>query len=261
MSPASIELLKVILGFIAKIAYPLVLALFLILFRREIASVGRMLLIFGQKITGGIERGDLALKYDKWTLEAAQKVRSENLDSAARTIQELLSPAAPLALGYVDNFLGGFVIGETGCFKYERADELRPYRMVDIFTVYIPRTLEDIESTSQSLVHDVYGKAGTKNISIQSKYGRAFTGFAVLHGDTLYPVDVPKTLTSIQHVFNYRGEQLRIGGMKAEDIKRLEEQNLTDFANIVKERTKALQQSGCIRVVRKSEVLFSEHHE
>jgi hypothetical protein len=259
MSPANTELLKVILGFVGKIAYPLVLALFLILFRREIASLGRMLLDFGQKVTGGLERGDLNLSIGEFAIAAAKKMRSENLDSAARTIQELLSPAAPLALGYVDNFLGGFIIGETGCFKYERADELTPYRMVDIFTVYIPRTLEDIESTSQSLVHDVYGNAGAKNISIQSKYGRPFTGFAVLHEGTLYPVDVPKTLTSIQHVFNYRGEQLRIGGMRVEDIKRLEEQNLTDFANIVKERTKALQQSGCIRVVRRSEALFLEN--
>ncbi|HSV63605.1 MAG TPA: STING domain-containing protein [Chthoniobacterales bacterium] len=259
MSPENTELLKVILGFLGKIAYPLILVLFLILFRREIASLGRMLLDFGQKVTGGIERGDLALKYGDWSVEALKKVRSENLDSAARTIQELLSPAAPLALGYADNFLGGFIIGDSGCFRYERSDELRQYRMADIFTVYIPRTLEDIESTSQSLVHDVYGNARAKNISIQSKYGRAFTGFAVLHEGTLYPVDVPKTLTSIQHVFNFRGDQLRIGGMKAEDIKRLEEQNLTDFANIVKERTKALQQSGCIRVVRKSEALFSEH--
>ncbi|HKP01897.1 MAG TPA: STING domain-containing protein [Chthoniobacterales bacterium] len=259
MSPANIELLKVILGFLGKIAYPLILALFLILFRREIANLGRMLLDFGQKVTGGIERGDLGLKYGDWSIEALKKVRSENLDSAARTIQELLSPAAPLALGYVDNFLGGFVIGESGCFKYERANELSQYRIVGIFTVYIPRTLEDLESSSQSLVHDVYGSARAKNISIQSKYGRAFTAFAVLHEGTLFPVDVPKTLTSIQHVFNYRGEQLRIGGMKVEDIKRLEEQNLTDFANIVKERTKALQQSGCIRVVRKSEALFSEN--
>ena len=122
MSPGNIELLKAILGFLAKIAYPLVLALFLILFRRQIASLGKMLLDLGQKVTGGIERGDLALKYGDWSVEALKKVRSENLDSAARTIQELLSPAAPLALGYVDNFLGGFIIGDSGCFKYDRSD-------------------------------------------------------------------------------------------------------------------------------------------
>lgn len=259
MSPANTELLKVILGFVAKIAYPLVLVLFLILFRREIASLGRMLRNFGRTVTGGIARRELALKWDKLTLGAADKLRSEDPDAAARTIQKLLSPAAPLALGYVANFLGGFIIGETGCFKYERADELRRYPIVDTFTVYIPRTLEDIESTSQSLVHDVYGKARAKNISINSKYGRPFTGFAVLHQDRLYPVDVPKTLTSIQHVFDYRGKQLEIEGLKAEDIKRLEEQNLTDFFNIVKKETKALQQSGCIRVVRESEALFSEN--
>src|SRR5262249_47562237 len=151
----------------------------------------------------------------------------DNLATAAKTIQELLSPAAPLALGYVDNFLGGFVAGtenESG-FHYQTDDSLKKYRVATVFTIFIPRRLSDIESTSQSLVHDKYGDKPIKNISIKSKYGRPFTAFAVLDPDqnVLYPVDVPKTLTSIQHVFRFRERQLRIeGNLGSKEITELE---------------------------------------
>src|SRR5215831_19087969 len=146
------ELLKVILDFIARMAYPIVFGLLLILFREQIAGVFEILKQLVASVKGGVETGQVALKYGDFTLSAAQKLRSDNLATAAKTIQDLLSPAAPLALGYVDNFLGGFVADSNSGFEYLKDDSLGKYRVEKVFTIFIPRRLSDIESSSQSLV-------------------------------------------------------------------------------------------------------------
>lgn len=253
------ELLKVILDFVARMAYPIVFGLLLILFREQIAGVFEILKQLVASVKGGVETGQVALKYGDFTLSAAQKLRSDNLATAAKTIQDLLSPAAPLALGYVDNFLGGFVLDSDNRFEYLKDDSLREYTVAKAFTIFIPRRLSDIESSSQSLVHDKYGDKPIKNISIKSQYGRPFTAFAILDPDhdVLYPVDVPKTLTSIQHVFRFRERQLRIeGNLGSKEITELENKNLDEFADILLKRTKSLQESGSIRVIRERTMLF-----
>lgn len=255
------ELLKLILDFIARIAYPIMFGLLLILFREQIAGVFEILKQLVASVKGGVETGQVALKYGDFTLSAVQRLRSDNLATAAKTIQDLLSPAAPLALGYVDNFLGGFGAGngnDSG-FHYLADDALKQYRVAKVFTIFIPRRLSDIESASQSLVHDKYGDKPIKNISIESKYGRPFTAFAVLDPgqDILYPVDVPKTLTSIQHVFRFRETQLKVeGNLGSKEITELENKNLDEFAEILLQRTKSLQESGSIRVIRERAMLF-----
>ena len=254
------ELLKLILDFVARIAYPIMFGLLLILFREQIGGVFEILKQLVASVKGGVETGQVALKYGDFTLSAVQRLRSDNLATAANTIQDLLSPAAPLALGYVDNFLGGFVADNgSGGFHFLADDALKQYRVAKVFTIFIPRRLSDIESASQNLVHDKYGDKPIKNISIESKYGRPFTAFAVLdpEQDTLYPVDVPKTLTSIQHVFRFRETQLKVeGNLGSKEITDLENKNLDEFADIVLARTKSLQESGSIRVIRERTMLF-----
>ncbi len=254
------ELLKLILDFVARIAYPIMFGLLLILFREQIGGVFEILKQLVASVKGGVETGQVALKYGDFTLSAVQRLRSDNLATAAKTIQDLLSPAAPLALGYVDNFLGGFVADNGGGgFHFLADDALKQYRVAKVFTIFIPRRLSDIESASQNLVHDKYGDKPIKNISIESKYGRPFTAFAVLdpEQDTLYPVDVPKTLTSIQHVFRFRETQLKVeGNLGSKEITDLENKNLDEFADIVLARTKSLQESGSIRVIRERTMLF-----
>jgi hypothetical protein len=254
------ELLKLILDFIARIAYPIMFGLLLILFREQIAGVFEILKQLVASVKGGVETGQVALKYGDFTLSAVQRLRSDNLATAAKTIQDLLSPAAPLALGYVDYFLGGFVADNgIGGFHFLADDALKQYRVAKVFTIFIPRRLSDIESASQSLVHDKYGDKPIKNISIESKYGRPFTAFAVLdpEQDILYPVDVSKTLTSIQHVFRFRETQLKVeGNLGSKEITELENKNLDEFAEILLERTKSLQESGSIRVIRERTLLF-----
>jgi hypothetical protein len=254
------ELLKLILDFIARIAYPIMFGLLLILFREQIGGVFEILKQLVASVKGGVETGQVALKYGDFTLSAVQRLRSDNLATAAKTIQDLLSPAAPLALGYVDNFLGGFVADNgIGGFHFLADDALKQYRVAKVFTIFIPRRLSDIESASQNLVYDKYGDKPIKNISIESKYGRPFTAFAVLdpEQDILYPVDVPKTLTSIQHVFRFREAQLKVAGnLGSKEITELENKNLDEFADIVLERTKSLQESGSIRVIRERTMLF-----
>ena len=114
-----------------------------------------------------------------FTREVTQKIRSETPDSAAKTIQDLLSPAAPLALGYVDNFLQGLVVGDDGGFEFLPDPQLGRFQIEKIFTIYIPRELPEDAASSPSLVEAEYRNEKIKNISIQSKYGRPFTAFAI----------------------------------------------------------------------------------
>jgi hypothetical protein len=252
------ELLKIILNFISSIAYPLVLGMLLILFRKEIGGALEILRQFFLKVKEGFESGRLDIAYGPFTARVAQKILSENPDSAAKTIQDLLSPAAPLALGYVDNFLQGLVVAGDGGFEFLPDPQLGRYQIEKIFTIYIPRELPEDAASSPSLVEAEYRNEKIKNISIQSKYGRSFTAFAILRNTTLYPVDVPKTLTSIQQVFRYREKQLEIDAkMDAVQIQALEGKNLETFADIIRDRTKSLQASRCIRIIRERSALFS----
>ena len=253
------ELLKIILNFISSIAYPLVLGMLLIVFRKEIGGALGILRQFFLKVNERFESGDIdRLTVGSLTLELTKKIRSEAPDAAAKTIQDLLSPAAPLALGYVDNFLQGLVVGDDGGFEFLPDAQLGQFRIEKVFTIYIPRDLPKDAASSPSLVEAEYGNEKIKNISIQSKYGRPFTAFAILRDTTLYPVDVPKTLTSIQQVFRYREKQLEIDAkMDAVQIQALEGKNLETFADIIRDRTKSLQASRCIRIIRERSALFS----
>ena len=192
---------------------------------------------------------------------AALKVKQQDLPAAAETLQKLLSPAAPLALGYVDNFLAGCILKKGGGFEIAVLENPpgKKYEITRVFTIYIPRKLSDVDSLSQNLVGDEDRGEQIKSISIQSAYGRPFTGFAVLRADrnTLYPVDVPKTLTSIRHVFRFRQQQLKLQGFPDEAIARLENENLDEFAAIIEEKTDSLRASGTVRVIREQNQLFS----
>jgi hypothetical protein len=149
-------------------------------------------------------------------------------------------------------------VGGDGGFEFLPDPQLGRYQIEKIFTIYIPRELPEDAASSPSLVEAEYRNEKIKNISIQSKYGRAFTAFAILRNTTLYPVDVPKTLTSIQQVFRYREKQLEIDAkMDAVQIQALEGKNLETFADIIRDRTKSLQASRCIRIIRERSALFS----
>jgi nucleotide-binding STING sensor domain-containing protein len=252
------ELVKTLLDFVARIAYPLVLALFLVLFRPQLAAMFLVLEKIFKTVQGGVERGDVEIKYGSLTVSAARKLRSDNLESAAKTVQELLSPAAPLALGYIDNFLHGLVVTSDGRFRFGVEESLAQYRTLTILTIYIPRSLRDDEPQAPNLINDEYRDEDIRNVSIESKYGRPFTGFAILRANCLYPVDVPKTLTSIRHVFKFRERQLMVDAhMDATQIDELERKNLDEFARIVEDRSRELQESGCIRVIRDRSALFA----
>ena len=262
----AMELLKTILDFIAKIAYPLVIGLALCLFRRQLAASLEVL----KGILTEIEEGRKNVRVGSIEVTssmeeaAALKVKQQDLPAAAETIQKLLSPAAPLALGYVDNFLAGCVVKKGGGFEVAVLEHPAgpKFEITRAFTIYIPRKLSDIDSSSQNLVGDEYQGEEIKSISIQSTYGRPFTGFAVLRVDrnTLYPVDVPKTLTSIRHVFRFRQKQLKLQGFPDEAIARLENENLDEFAAIIEEKTESLRASGTVRVIREQNQLFSPGH-
>lgn len=183
-------------------------------------------------------------------------MRAPNINAAARTVQDLLSPAVPLALGYVDNFLASVVIDDGG-FQYQLEEPQKNYTMAKYFTICIPKELHDSTDTSPNLVRTEYGQEKIEVVAIRSKLGRPFTGFAILRGSTLYPVDVPKTLTSIRRVFRFRQTQLKVESNMADDeIKKLESKNLDEFEEVLKANTKALRNSGHIQIVRDPRLLF-----
>jgi hypothetical protein len=250
------ELLTVILDFVAKISYPLVLGLLLILFRKQFAGIFEVL----RGILKEIESGRKNVSYGELALTTAAQLQKEDLGSAARIIQKLLSPAAPLALGYVDNFVRSFKKTDAGGISLEVAGEASSaeYEIVRNFTIYIPRRITDIESSSRDLVRDKFPESEIKNISIQSTGGRPFTGLAVLKNGRIHPVDVPKTLTSIRLVFSFREQQLKVeGGMGMREIERLENENLDEFAGIIEGKIKSEKMTGLVRVIRDRDELFS----
>jgi len=257
------ELLKTILDFVAKVAYPVILGIAFVLFRKQL---GGILKEFGGILLEVKERR-LRLSFQGLELDnpsplavaSLQEVQNApDLASAAKTIQKLLSPAAPLALGYVKNFVEKMKKSESG-IQIEVVEDTtgQKFETIKSFTIHIPEQLTDSDSSSTNLVRDKYPGAQIKNISIQSATGRPFTGLAVLHGDRLYPVDVPQTVTSIRHVFKFRGDELKgKGKMKPEEIEKLENENLDEFANIIEKKIEDLQLSEYVRVIRRSSELF-----
>src|ERR1044071_4496931 len=122
------ELLKAILNFVSSIAYPLVLGLFLILFKKELRGLLEILRQFFLNVKDRFEKGDIEqLKLGGVEMLLAKKLKADLVqepDSAGKIIQDLLSPAAPLALGYFDNFLKGLVVQTEGGFKFLHDEQL-----------------------------------------------------------------------------------------------------------------------------------------
>jgi hypothetical protein len=232
-----------------------------ILFRKEMGGILEVLRGILEEVksrrlhfsVGNLTFGDLA----KNTAEQLQKT---NLDSAAKIVQELLSPAAPLAVGYVENFIARMMKGEDGIQYRLLNDSLPP--TTGIYTIYIPHELTDAEASSTDLIHAKYPGRDIEKISIEPKIsgGRIITGSAIRHQDRLIPVDVPQTLTSIRLVFRFREDQLKVkGNMEAGQIKKLEANSLNEFAEILQQRIKELEMSRCVRVIRDQSHLFPEN--
>jgi hypothetical protein len=250
------DLFKTILEFVAKIANPLVVIVTFLVFRKELKAI----LVVLRDILKNVKSGRLPFSVGNFTVgKLAEHILSEDPVSAAKTIQKLLSPAAPLALGYVDNFIAGFKVKEDGGISLEVIGDSGKYEIVKVFTIFIPHEISDEESISKNLIAARFPGKEIKNMSIESTGGRPFTGSAMLHEGRLFPIDVPKTLTSIRHVFKFREKQLRVEGkMKDEEIEKLENENLDEFADIIEKRIETLRMSGCVRVVRKQSAVFSQ---
>jgi hypothetical protein len=179
------------------------------------------------------------------------------LPSAAKIIQKLLSPAAPLVVGYVENFVARMKKGEDGIQINLLNDRSPP--ISSVFTIYIPHELTDEETSSTNLVQAKYPQTDIQKISIASNSpgGRTLTGFAIRNKDRLLPVDVPQTLTSIRLVFKFREDQLKMeANMGTEQIKKLEAENLDEFAQILEDRVRKLEMSKCVRVIRDPSHLY-----
>lgn len=244
------ELLKAILDFVARVAYPVLIGGLLLVYRKQMAALFAVLSKYSDRILGRVAEGKVDLSIGPLALKTAQDLRNEDINAAAKKVEDLLSPAVPLALGYVENFLDGVVI-EGGTFQYELDASLRKYAVAKSFTICIPRELRKIDGAATNLVRDEYSQEKIEIVAIRSKFGRPFTGFAILREDVLYPVDVPKTLTSIQRVFDFRKQQLNVNAhMSLDDIKKLECKNLDEFETVLKDNTQGLRDSGCIRVIR-----------
>jgi hypothetical protein len=254
----NVELLKIILDFISKIANPLVVCLLFILFRKEVGSIFEVLRGILEEVrehrlavsVGNVKVGDLAKN-------TAKQLQETNLDSAAQIVQELLSPAAPLAVGYVENFVVKMKRGEGGV-QFNVTDASTP--ATSIYTIYIPHELTDEDTSSIDLIHAKYPGANIEKISIESNApgGRKFNGSAIRHEDSLLPVDVPQTLTSIRLVFKFREEQLKVKGhLESEQIKKLEADSLDQFAKILQDRITELEMRKCVRVIRDPAHLFA----
>jgi hypothetical protein len=253
------ELLKVILDFIAKIANALVVCCLVILFKPQLGNILQRVMGILKNAEEG--RQDLQLPggfgVTNLSEAAALQVKKRDLPSAAKIIQKLLSPAAPLVVGYVENFVARMKKGEDG-IQFKLLDE-RSLPTASIFTIYIPHELTDEETSSTNLVQAKYPEADIQKISIESntQQGRTLTGFAIRIKDQLLPVDVPQTLTSIRLVFKFREDQLKMeANMGTEQIKKLESDNLDEFADILEDRIKKLEMSKCVRVIRDPSHLY-----
>jgi len=248
------EMLKVVLDFIAKIANPLVVCLLFVLFRKEVGSIFEVL----KGILEEVKERRLRLSIGNWTVGDLEQLQKADLDSADKIIQELLSPAAPLAVGYVENFIVRMKRSENG-IQFKPLNDASTLT-TGVYTIYIPPILTDVEATSPDLIHAKYPGMDVQKISIESKIpgGRIITGSAIRHEGRLLPVDVPQTLTSIRLVFKFREEQLKVKGkLGAEQIKKLESDNLKQFADIIEDRIRDLEMSKCIRVIRDQSQLFA----
>src|SRR5262245_42177330 len=139
------ELLKVILNFISSIAYPLVAGILLVLCRDQIRTILEMLGRFLFKVNERFEAGEMEIRL--WNVKLGPLAKS-----AAETIEDLLSPAVPLALGYFDNFLKGLVVQGDGCFEFLVNDQSGQYQIHKVFSIYVPRELPKEVAGWRSLV-------------------------------------------------------------------------------------------------------------
>jgi hypothetical protein len=255
----TLEFIKAILDFLSKVAYPFILCISLVLFKNELRGILEVL----RGIMDDIKTGRTKFKYThdggvEVSKNLALQVKEQDLPSATKTIQELLSPAAPLVVGYVENFIARMRINEGGV-QFKLLDGGSSLTMA-IYTVYIPHELSDEEARSGNLIHAKFPGMDVKKIAIESNSveGRTLTGAAILHNGALIAVDVPQTLASIRLVFRFREDQLK-KNMGTDEIKKMETDSINEFAKILQDRIGELQMSKCVRVIRDPSHLFSRN--
>jgi len=257
---STVELLKIILDFITKMAYPIILGGFIFIFKQEL----RLILLELKKILDKVRSGELEIRSGDVAIMAAQRLRQEPLDAAAKKIQKLLSPAAPLAVGYVHSFIEKIKLDDSG-IKILKIDGREPGPEDDIIkaiTICIPCRLtdRDISLSTEKLVKDRYPTPNTmKTLEVRSNMdGKPLRVFAILHENRLYPVDVPQTMTSIRLVLEFRKKDLIFGegGMTAKQIEDFENENLNEFAALIEEKIKELRLTNYVRVIREGSYLF-----
>jgi hypothetical protein len=173
------ELLKVILGFHCQGRDSLVVCCTIVLFKPELGLLLKRFLGILKNVEEGRQDLDLSgLKVTTPFSETALQVKAQDLPSAAKTIQELLSPARSSGRRLRRKLYCRIKKEEDG-IRFKLKDGAAPVTS-GVYTIYIPNKLTDTQASSPDLIRAVYPSSSIEKIeiAIENSGWKDYHGFA-----------------------------------------------------------------------------------